>query len=203
MKAARVAKIVCKGVAGATGSLTLSNGTLTVGRAFEEPKPYLRSRKQFESLLKVTLALASDDPYPDEGWRALASQPNPVTSTTTYCLVNGDKVAFDENVYDPLFRRKQDAKVNCWKDGEIVIDLDLRQGRKKTGFATSFDGPGKASRRVAYRDDKRHGEEKRVENGKTASLTWYEMTQAKAWDRDGKLVADDPFEADGSRKIKR
>ena len=47
-------------------------------------------------LLHLTLTLASDDPYPDEGWRALASQPNPVTSTTTYCLVNGGKVAFDE-----------------------------------------------------------------------------------------------------------
>ena len=89
MKAARISNVVCKGVAGTTGSLTLANGTLTVTRAFEEPKPYLRSRKQFESLLHLTLTLASDDPYPDEAWRALASQPNPVTSTTTYCLVNG------------------------------------------------------------------------------------------------------------------
>ena len=84
--------MTCKGVPGDVGSLTLSSGTLTVGRAFEETKPYLRSRKQFESLLKVTLALASDDPYQDEAWHALASQPNPVTSTTTYCLVGGDKV---------------------------------------------------------------------------------------------------------------
>jgi hypothetical protein len=29
------------------------------------------------------------------------------------------------------------------------------------------------------------------------------VTEAKSWDRDGKLVADDQFEADGSRKIKR
>src|SRR5262245_13882990 len=157
VKAARIAKVACKGVAGATGSLTLSGGTLTVGRAFEEGKPYLRSRKQFESLLKITLKLPSDDPYPDEAWRALASEPNPVTSTTTYCLVNGGKVAFDQNVGDPFFGRKQDAKIKCWKDGEIVIDLDIRQGRK-TGFATSFDS--RSTRRVSYRDDKRHGEEK-------------------------------------------
>ena len=176
VKAARIANIVCKGVDGATGSLTLSNGTLTVRRAFEESKPYLRSRKQFESLLKITLKLASDDPYPDEAWRALASQPNPVTSTTTYCLVNGGKVAFNENVYDPFFRRKQDAKVKCWKDGEIVIDLDIRQGRK-TGFATSFDSKG--SRRIAYRDDKRHGEEKRIENGKTTSLDLLRVRRAR------------------------
>jgi hypothetical protein len=29
------------------------------------------------------------------------------------------------------------------------------------------------------------------------------MTEAKAWDRDGKRVVDDQFEADGLRKIKR
>jgi antitoxin component YwqK of YwqJK toxin-antitoxin module len=199
VKAAGIAKVVCKGVPGATGSLALANGTLTVTRAFEEPKPYLRSRKQFESLLHLTLTLASDDPYPDEGWRALASQPNPVTSTTTYCLVNGGKVAFDENVYDPFFRRKQDAKVKCWKDGEIVIDLDLRQGRK-TGFATRFDGPGYARWRVTYRDDKRHGEEKRVVNGKTASLTWYEAGErvwTKELDANGRLKSYSRKFADG------
>jgi antitoxin component YwqK of YwqJK toxin-antitoxin module len=43
------------------------------------------------------------------------------------------------------------------------------------------------------------------ENGKPETVAEYaddKMTQAKAWDRDGKLVADDQFEADGSRKIK-
>jgi antitoxin component YwqK of YwqJK toxin-antitoxin module len=201
VKAARISHIVCKGVPGATGSLTLANGTLTVGRAFEEPKPYLRSRKQFESLLNISIKLASDDPYPDQTWRALASQPNPVTSTTTYCLVNGGKVAFNENVHDPFFRRKQDAKVKCWKDGEIVIDLDLRQGRK-TGFATTFDG--KSSRRVAYRDDKRHGEEKRVENGKTASLTWFEAGErvwTKELDANGRLKSYSRKFADGSGEL--
>jgi antitoxin component YwqK of YwqJK toxin-antitoxin module len=203
VKAARISNIVCKGVPGATGSLALANGTLTVTRAFEEPKPYLRSRKQFESLLHLTLTLASDDPYPDEGWRALASQPNPVTSTTTYCLVQSGavagKVAFDENVYDPFFRRKQDAKVKCWKDGEIVIDLDLRQGRK-TGFATRFDGPGKASWRTSYRDDKRHGEEKRIENGKTTSLHYYEAGErvwTKELDANGRLKSYSRKFADG------
>ncbi len=180
VKAARVSKIVCKGVAGATGSLTLSAGTLTVERAFEESKPYLRSRKQFEAALKLTLKLPSEDPYPDEGWHALAQQPNPVTSTATYCLVNGDKVAFDQNVYDPFTRRKQDAKIKCWKDRELVIDLDIRQG-KKTGFLSWFQDKG--SRRTGYRDDKQHGEDRKLEAGKLASLAWYDGGQ-RLWDKD-------------------
>ncbi|HEY7373814.1 MAG TPA: hypothetical protein VIF57_16760 [Polyangia bacterium] len=201
VKAAHVAKVACKGVAGVTGSLALSGGTLTVGRAFEESKPYLRSRKQFETLLKVKLALASEDPYPDEAWRALASEPNPVTSTTTYCLVNGAKVAFDANVYDPFFRRKQDAKVKCWKDGEVAIDLDLRQGRKN-GFVTTFDGKGR--RRVAYKDDKKHGEETRFDDGKLVSLAGFENGE-RVWDKelypDGKLKSYSRKFADGPGEL--
>jgi len=47
VKQARISKVVCKGVAGATGSLTLSQATITVGRAFEERKSHLRSRREF------------------------------------------------------------------------------------------------------------------------------------------------------------
>jgi len=202
VKAARIAKVTCKGVAGATGSLTLSGSTLAVGRAFEESKPYLRSRKQFESLLKITLKVASDDPYSDEAWHALASEPNPVTSTTTYCLVNGGKVAFDQNVHDPFLRRKQDARVKCWKDGEIVIDLDIRQGHKAAGFATIFDGKG--SRRVPYRDDKRHGDEKRFEDGKLVSVIGYEAGE-RVWEREffpnGNLKTYSRKFADGSGEL--
>ena len=44
------------------------------------------------------------------------------------------------------------------------------------------------------------------ENGRPETVAAYaddKMTEAKAWDRDGKLVVDDQCEADGSRKIKR
>jgi antitoxin component YwqK of YwqJK toxin-antitoxin module len=171
VKAAHIAKVTCKGVPGDVGTLALVSGTLTAGRAYEESKPYLRSRKQFESLLKVTLGLGSDDPYQDEAWHALASQPNPVTSTTTYCLVGGEKVTFDENVYDPICRRKEDGQVRCWKDGQVVIDLRIDQGRK-TGFLTQKTLRG--SRRVAYRDNKQHGEERSFENGKLTSLEFFD-----------------------------
>src|SRR5580704_14612518 len=105
VRAARITKIACRGVAGSVGSLGLSSGTVTVERALGEKQPYVRSRKQFESLLHVPLTLSTEDPYADQAWHDVASQPNPVTSTTTYCLVGADKVAYDENVYDSYSRR--------------------------------------------------------------------------------------------------
>ena len=71
----------------------------------------------------------------------------------------------------PLHRchRSFHHRVRCLRRRQLqrglrrhVIDLDIRQGRK-TGFVTSSDSKG--TRRVSYRDDKRHGEEKRFENG--------------------------------------
>jgi antitoxin component YwqK of YwqJK toxin-antitoxin module len=201
VKAARIAKVVCKGLPGGTGSLTLSQGTITVGRAFEERQPFLRSRQQFESLLKITLKLPAADPYHDQDWHELAQQPNPVTSTTTYCLVNGDKVAFDQNVFDPFCRRAQDANVKCWKDGQVVIDLKIDKG-KKTGFLTQLHDHG--SRRVGYRDDKPHGEERIIEDGKLKSLASYEAGQ-RVWMKElfpsGKLRSYSHKVADGLGEI--
>ena len=60
---------------------------------------------------------------------------------------------------------------------------------------------------VSYRMGKRHGPSLGWwENGRPETVAAYaddKLTQAKAWDRDGKLVADDQFEADGSRKLRR
>ncbi|MDP8999006.1 MAG: hypothetical protein M3O46_02730 [Myxococcota bacterium] len=171
VRAARITKVVCKGVPGSVGSLGLTSGALTVGRAFEEKQPYLRSRRQFESLVGTTIAPTADDPYADQAWHDLARQPNPVTSTTTYCLVGRDKVAYDENVYDPYSRRKEDAQVRCWKDGVVFIDLRIDKGHM-TGFLTQTTLNG--SRRATYRDDKRHGEERTVQNGKVTSIASYD-----------------------------
>lgn len=171
VKAARIAKIVCKGVPGDTGSLAVAGGTISVARAFEEKEPHLRSRRQFEAAMKLALKPGADDPYHDEGWNRLAQEPNPVTSTTTYCLVNGGKVAFDGYAHDAFCRRKQDATVKCWKDGEVVIDLKIAQGRK-TGFVTSDHTRG--TQRTTYRDDKEHGERRTTENGKLQSIAQFE-----------------------------
>lgn len=171
VRSSRITKIACRGVGGTAGSLGVSSGTMIVERAVGENQPYRRSRKQFESLVHVALAISAEDPYTDETWQDFARQPNPVTSTTTYCLVGADKVAYDENVYDSYSRRKQDAQVRCWKDGAVVIDLRIDKGRK-TGFLTQtlLDGV----RRVTYRDDKQHGEERRFKNGKLTSVASYD-----------------------------
>lgn len=203
VKAARISKVVCKGVGGGTGSLALAAGTITVGRAFEEAHPFLRSRKQFEALIKTTLKLASDDPYPDQAWHDLAQQPNPVTSTTTYCLVNGAKVAFDENLHDPFWRRKEDAHVKCWKDGEVVTDLELRKG-SRSGFLTQSHTKG--TRRTTYRDDKQHGEERIFEDGKLKSVASFESGE-RIWTKeltpDGQLARYSRKLASGHGAISR
>jgi antitoxin component YwqK of YwqJK toxin-antitoxin module len=201
VRAARITKIACRGVAGSVGSLGLSSGTVTVERALGEKQPYVRSRKQFESLLHVPLTLSAEDPYADQAWHDVASQPNPVTSTTTYCLVGPDKVAYDENVYDSYSRRKQDAQVRCWKDGAVVIDLRIDKGHK-TGFLTQtvLDGV----RRVTYRDDKLHGEERRFQNGKLASVASYDSGET-VWRKelrpDGRLASYTRKFAGGSAEI--
>jgi len=204
VKVARISQLVCKGVSGATGALTLSAGVMTVGRAFEETHPYLRSRKQFEALVKVALPLRKDEnenPYNDEAWAKLALLPNPVTSTTTYCLVKGQKVAFDDYVYDPFCRRKEDAAVKCLKDGETVIDLDIRKGRK-TGTLTLSQGNG--SRRVTYRDDKEDGEQKTVEGGKVKALALFSAGE-RVWEKqlhpNGRLASYSRKLKDGTAEI--
>jgi len=104
-------------------------------------------------------------------------------STTTYCLVDGHKVKFYETLlYDFCYRREeagQDAKLKCWKEGEVVIDLDIAKG-KKTGFATYSDQNG--TRRISYRDGVQHGEQKTVEHGKLRSLAWYD-NGVRVWEK--------------------
>jgi antitoxin component YwqK of YwqJK toxin-antitoxin module len=60
---------------------------------------------------------------------------------------------------------------------------------------------------VTYRLGKRSGPSRTWwDNGKPASVEeWLEgkPTRAKRWNGDGKLISDDEFEPDGSRKLKR
>ena len=60
---------------------------------------------------------------------------------------------------------------------------------------------------ITYRVGDRHGPSLHWwSNGKPETVAEYaddKVTRAKNWDREGKLVSDDEFEADGSRKIKR
>lgn len=164
-----VTTIECRGTAAKVGSLTLKAGTLVVERAFEEEKPFLRSRKQFEQLLDVALELgaegsrSSEDPYSDDRWSELRQREPPVTDTRTFCVVNGKKVPFRTSLEDSFEHRKEDGRVECTKDGQPFTSLTLKAG-KKTGFTTVERGDRLS--REEYRDGKRHGEQRVQRAGK-------------------------------------
>jgi len=170
VKSAGLSKIVCKGTASPTGSLTLSAGAITVERAFEEKKPFVRSRKQFEELFKTSLILSSEDPYYDQEWRALKFKPNPVTDTKTYCRVNGEKVAWNEWVSDAFVHRREDATVQCWKDGEPVASLTLKAG-VKTGYETHYHDSEVSL--ATFKDGRKDGEQKTVTRGILTDRAFY------------------------------
>lgn len=171
VKSARLSKLVCKGTAAKTGALTMTQNTITVERAFEEKQPFARSKKQFEAIFKTKLEMPSDDPYYDREWRSLKLKPNPVTDTKTYCLVNGEKVAWRDAGFDSFMHRKEDATVKCWKDGELVTALTFGKGLR-TGYETYFrDEVAMLSR---YLDGKKDGRQTITTNGTLTELLMYE-----------------------------
>ena len=202
VKSARLHKVICRGTPGAPGSLRIDGGVITVERSVQETeasapdedsrmqpqkpadieKQYTRSHRQFEAAMKLSLALASEDPYQDETWNDLAQQPNPVTSTSDYCMVNGKKMAFEENERSPdsFVLRKEDATVKCWKAGQVITDLVIKKGLR-TGLLTDMNLNG--TRRSLYRDGKLHGEQTLVENGKPKWQGQYENGE-EMWHRE-------------------
>jgi len=75
------------------------------------------------------------------------------------------------------------------------------------GVHKSYFESGAREAEVTFRLGKRQGPSQSWwENGKPESVEAYaddKLTRAKRWDKDGKLLSDDEFEADGSRKLKR
>jgi antitoxin component YwqK of YwqJK toxin-antitoxin module len=198
VRGARIARIVCRGTDAQVGSLSLSQGELVVERSAQERDRQIRGRAQFEKIIHARVAMPPQDPkqptstldaYHDDEWRALRQKPNPVTSTKTYCLVNGGKVAFDWNVQDPFTYRKQDATVKCWSAGEVVIDLVMHAG-VKTGFETHVRDDIVIRR--SYRDGKQHGEQRMTRSGHPQSLDVYEdgrEISATSYHPNGQLAA--------------
>lgn len=185
-RGAHIERIVCKGTDAKLGSLALSAGTLTVERSADERNAHERLRKRFEALLHAPVkfaAKADPDPYRDQAWNELQYEPNPTTSSSDYCTVNGKKQEFDAQILN----RSQgaDAKVQCWKAGQPVIDMSFA-GSKKTGFYTEW-GP-RGYRSFSYRDGQRHGEQKTFEGERLQSVTMYEL---------GKLVWSKEFHPSG------
>lgn len=123
-------EVRCRGIAGNTGKLIVKNGVVTVERAYDEHEAWRRAQAEFEAALKVKVPLTSADPYYDDAWRAFRQAPTPITSTTDYCLVNGQKVKLDVS----LGELTREGAVKCFEGGVVVVDLTLKGGRK-TGLS--------------------------------------------------------------------
>lgn len=169
-------EVRCRGIAGNVGKLSVKSGVITVERAYEEREAWKRAHTEFEAALKVKVPLKSPDPYYDDAWRDFLQAPTPVTSTTDYCLVNGEKVKLDLSWGE----RTQEGTVKCLERGVVVVDLTLKDGRK-TGLS-------RATRDDWYRvehaiDGKRDGV---VEEFRKGTLTRRELYKAgqRVWTRE-------------------
>jgi hypothetical protein len=180
VRRSEVRQLVCKGVTGTTGALRLQGTTLTIERAFEEPKPFLRSRKQFEAAFKLKLKLENEDPYSDSTWDTLRRAPNPVTSTSTYCLVDGKKVALDENLVDDAERRRRDTTIRCLDDGLLINDVTVKAGLK-TGLVVQRRDAWR--RNALFLDGKQHGLEETFEGKRALGSAMYERGE-RVWSKE-------------------
>lgn len=175
-------KIICKGVPGKTGKVSRSGGIITVERAFEESKPFLRSLKQFQAATGIAVKIKEPDPYYDNEWSKLRNKENPVTDTKNYCMVDNQKKAFDDSssIYSSYEYQKKNGSVKCWKDGKVWFDLKFTAG-KKTGLVSNSRGDSIWTEN--YRDGKQDGLAQRFEKGKLIGEEMYKAGE-RVWDKD-------------------
>lgn len=174
VRKSEVRRVVCKGTPKPVGSLTFTAGTVTVERAYEERNSFVRAKQQFEAAFKTKLTVEAD-PYGDEAWRTFRQEPNPVTSTTDYCLVDGTKVEFDWSIIARASSNKSANTVKCLEAGKVVIDVTIAD-RKPTGLVT--DARDDHRRRAHVTKGERDGLEESFTKG-----TLIESTMWKAGDR--------------------
>ncbi len=168
VRRSEVRELVCRGTPKAVGSLSFDKGVITVERAFEERDSFLRARKQFEAAFKTKLTTLQPDPYYDEAWSAFRQEENPVLSTTDFCLVNGEKKAFDWSIADQSAVLNASPTVKCFEGGKLVIELTIKN-RKKTGLLTIARDDFR--RRTMLVDDRPNGLEEAFDKGVLQSQT--------------------------------
>jgi antitoxin component YwqK of YwqJK toxin-antitoxin module len=116
-----------------------------------------------------------------------------------------------EEIYETAKRK---LVKEFWDTGKVssegaFVTCDTRSYRPwcEDGVHRSYFENGARRSEITYRLGKRQGPSLSWwQDGKPETVAEYaddKLTRAKAWDKDGKLVANDEFEADGSRKIKR
>lgn len=178
-------EVQCRGVQGHEGRLSVKNGIILVERANEEAEAAQRAKLQFEKALSLKVPMAVADPYADQAWRDFRMAPAPVTSTTDYCLVSGNKEKYDASAVDHL---RGDGTVKCLKAGAVVVDLVVKN-RKKTGL-------DRAERDHWYRvehlvDDRREGLQEEFKQGARVSQSLWkggERVWSKEFTQTGKLT---------------
>ena len=179
VKKSGVKGVLCKGTSAAHSTLNLSDGVLVVERAAKEDKPYERLRKRFEELLKVQVVFtgrSGPNPRHDQIFSDLTGQPNPSLSKTDYCVVNNERLELQ-----PLFKleRTRDGQIKCWKGGELITNMTVKDGRK-TGLVTQEQGSS-GSEISHYKDGRLHGERRQMRAGKLVYLASYENGQRVWW----------------------
>lgn len=179
VKKLEVRSVVCRGTPGKVGSLALSKGVITVERAFEEPRHFVRAKAQFEAAFKTKVDVEAD-PYGDEAWREFERAPVPVTSTTDYCLVDGAKVEFSWSAHERLPAGTSSATVKCLEAGKPVIDVVVKE-RKVTGFVTQTRDDWR--RRTSLVDGKREGLEETWKKGALESQAMWKA-DSRVWSKE-------------------
>ena len=177
VRKAELREVVCRGTDAKVGALSVRAGVVTVERAYEERDAFLRARTQLEAALGVKVPVVTADPYQDEAWREFRRAPAPVTSTTDYCLVNGEKRALDLGEVDRL---RGDGTVKCLEGGKVVVDVTVKD-RKKSGLTTWTRD---AHRRVErWRDGKQDGLSEDLEGGVLVSQVQWRLGE-RAWSKE-------------------
>lgn len=176
-------EVQCKGTSNELGGLTIKKGVILVERAFEEPNPYIRAHDQFQTALKVKVSPKQRNPYYDDTWREFRQAPAPVTSTTDYCLVNGEKKKLD--VQEGESRR--DGTVKCFKNGVLVVDLTIKNAKKNGLYRAARGDDWYRSERFV--DGKREGLSEQYEKNKLSRQELF-TNDSRVWTKeftDGKL----------------
>jgi antitoxin component YwqK of YwqJK toxin-antitoxin module len=177
-----ISKVTCKGVTGGVGKLAKSGSAIIVDRGNEESKYFVRSLKQFKAILGAPLKLTEEDPYYDNGWKAFASQENPVLDTKTYCMADGKKKPFEDynTIYSSAEHQKRNGVFQCWQNGVQILDLKVTAG-KKTGYVSNIRDDYRSM--DTYKDNLRHGDQKTFEKGVLVKHSFYQMDK-EIWQKE-------------------
>jgi antitoxin component YwqK of YwqJK toxin-antitoxin module len=133
-------------------------------------------------------------------------------STVTEYYLNGNRKSLQQFDSERSLREQ-----TFWDNGKLHTEATLLACKDRSygriggfceqGVVRSYYEDGTKSEEAQYQQGKRHGARNAFwPNGKPAAQEQYAddtLQKAKRWKEDGKLVLDEEYEADGSRKLRR